>query len=519
MKNRVIRSLLMFALLLGFFYGATLNKAEAAEQTNMKVTSIKLPVYRSFEELSDYQIHLKPTYTRYAELSYSDKVTILSEKDYAAKIRMEDGREGWVHRAYLNSDIKNQTWLVKKGRNLRAEADGSKPITGSIGDRTKVYVLEVSPDTKYYKIETVDEPKKQGWIYNWYLEKETYMTIKGGSNVIPYEFGKEGTTTNNISIFTPLNTKASVTANAINQFINYKTKWTNTLMTGMGSSYIEAQNKTGLNAIYLVAHSGLETRWGTSGIVANKYNYYGINANDLRPLTDAYDYSTKSSGIVAGAIFINQMYVNRDTFMKNALDPYEQPTLDNMRFNSNYHQYSADEAWASKIAQIANEFTAFTTNTGWKSLDGKWYYFNNDWSLQTGWLQTGGKWYYLNQAGVMQTGWVQTGGKWYYLNSSGAMQTGWLSTGGKWYFLNPAGDMKTGWLSTGSKWYFLDSSGAMKTGWVSTGGKWYYMNSSGAMQTGWVLVGKKWYYLYSDGHMAANTTIGKYRLGKDGAML
>ncbi|WP_312473473.1 glucosaminidase domain-containing protein [Neobacillus sp.] len=499
MKNRVIGSFLMFVLLLGIFNGASLKQAEAAEQPNMIVTAIKLPVYRNFEELSDHQIHLSSSYTRYAELSYNDKVTILSEKDYAAKIRMEDGREGWVHRAYLNSDIKNQTWLVKKGRNLRDSSDGSKPVIGSIPDNTKVYVLEVTPDTKYYKIETVDEPKKQGWIYNWYLEKEQFMSINGGSDVIPYEFGKEGTTTNSISIFTPLNTTSNVSDKAINQFINYKTKWTNTLMTGMGSSYIEAQNKTGLNAIYLVAHSGLETKWGTSGIVANKYNYYGINANDLQPLTSAYDYFSKSSGIVAGAIFINQMYVNRDTLMKDSLDPYKQPTLDNMRFNSNYHQYSSDEAWASKIAQIAKEFTAFTANTGWKNLDGKWYYYNQDWTLKTGWLQAGGKWYYLNQSGVMQTGWLYSGGKWYYLDNGGVMKTGWISTGGK--------------------WYFLDGNGAMKTGWVSAGGKWYYMNKSGTMQTGWVLVSGKWYYLYSDGHMAANTTIGKYRLGKSGAMI
>ncbi|WHY76930.1 glucosaminidase domain-containing protein [Neobacillus sp. WH10] len=499
MNNRKILSFIMFFILLGLFNGGSLNEAKAAEQPGMHVTSIKLPVYRSFEELSDQRIHLAPGYTRYAELSYNDEVTIIGEKDYAAKIRMTDGREGWVHRAYLNSNIRNQTWLVKKGRNLRDTSDGSKPPFDSISKNTKVYVLEVTPDTKYYKIETVDEPKKAGWIYSWYLEKETYMTIKGGSNVIPYEFGKEGTTTNNISIFTPLNTKGNVTANQINQFINYKTNWANTFMTGMGAAYIEAQTKSTLNAVYLLAHSGLETKWGDSQIVKTKKNYYGLNANDIKPLDDAYDYASKRDGIVNGADFINLTYVSRDKLMPNSLDPYQQPTLDNMRFNSNYHQYSTDEAWASKIAQIAKEFTTFTTNAGWKSWGGKWYFYNPDWTLKTGWLQTGGKWYYFDNAGVMKTGWQLVGGKWYFMNPNGDMRTGWLYSGGKWYFLNPSGDMQTGWLYTG--------------------GMWYYLNNSGNMQTGWVLVNKKWYYLYSDGHMAANTTIGGYRLGKDGAML
>jgi len=59
----------------------------------------------------------------------------------------------------------------------------------------------------------------------------------------------------------------------------------------------------------------------------------------------------------------------------------------------------------------------------------------------------------------------------------------------------------------------------MKTGWLYNGGKWYYLNYSGAMQTGWIKYNGKWYYLYGDGHMAANTTVSGYRLGKDGAML
>jgi glucan-binding YG repeat protein len=483
-------------VLLGIFH----SKAMAAgAQSEMRVISNKLPVYQSFADLSENKIHLDPNYKRYAELSFNDKVTILNEKNYAAQISMGDGRIGWVHRAYLKSDIKDQLWLVKKERNMRNEPNLSKPVIDTISSNKKVFVLEMTPDSKFYRVQTTDG-LQEGWIYNWYLENEQYPSINGGSNVIPYEFGKEGTVTNSISIFTPLNTKAKVTANQLNQFVNYKTNWGNTFMTGMGSAYVEAQNKTNVNAIYLLAHSGLETSWGDSTIVKSKKNYYGINANDIEPLDDAYDYASKSEGIVNGAIFINQTYINRDKFMADSLYPYQQPTLDNMRFNSNLHQYSTDEAWASKIAQIANEFSIFTANTGWKTWGGKWYYFNNDWTLKTGWTLYKNKWYYLNKSGVMLTGWQ------------------WIN--GKWYYLNPAGDMKTDWLYSGGKWYYLDlKNGDMKTGWLYTGGKWYYLNNSGAMQTGWIKLGGKWYYLYKDGHMAANTTVSGYRLGKDGAML
>ncbi|MFZ7943818.1 5'-nucleotidase C-terminal domain-containing protein [Neobacillus sp. 19] len=183
--------------------------------------------------------------------------------------------------------------------------------------------------------------------------------------------------------------------------------------------------------------------------------------------------------------------------------------------------------------------------TGWVLVNGKWYFLSKDedtlGEMQTGWFQENGKKYYLDQVnGDMKVNWYNVNGKWYYFNKSGAMQTGWYLENGKWYFLDKAnGDMKvnwvnvngkwyffnksgamlTGWVKDGNTWYYLTNSGAMQTGWVKVNNKWYFLKSSGAMQTGWVQVGSKWYFLYNDGSMAANTSIGKYKLGKDGAWI
>ena len=157
--------------------------------------------------------------------------------------------------------------------------------------------------------------------------------------------------------------------------------------------------------------------------------------------------------------------------------------------------------------------------TGWKKISGDWYYLSSSGAMVTGWRSIGGKWYYFSSSGAMKTGWVSSGGKWYFMDSSGAMTTGWQKINGKWYYMDSSGVMTTGWKKISGKWYYMDSSGAMVTGWRMIGGKWYYFSSSGVMQTGWVLSGGKWYYLYSDGSMAVNTTIGGYKLGKDGAMI
>jgi glucan-binding YG repeat protein len=153
---------------------------------------------------------------------------------------------------------------------------------------------------------------------------------------------------------------------------------------------------------------------------------------------------------------------------------------------------------------------AYAGNTGWKSVNGSWYFYQNN-APATGWVYTGNKWYYMDTNGVMKTGWVNDRGSWYFMDSSGAMKTGWVLDRGTWYYLQSSGVMKTGWLLEKGTWYFLDQSGAMKTGWINDQNKMYYLQSSGAMKTGWLKLGADWYYLKSSGEKS----IGKVSVGTE----
>ena len=69
---------------------------------------------------------------------------------------------------------------------------------------------------------------------------------------------------------------------------------------------------------------------------------------------------------------------------------------------------------------------------GWK------YYASN--KAVTGWKQIEGKWYFFNAEGVSQKWWVQDNGTWYYLNGSGAMKASqWFEVDGKWYYVDATG--------------------------------------------------------------------------------
>lgn len=117
----------------------------------------------------------------------------------------------------------------------------------------------------------------------------------------------------------------------------------------------------------------------------------------------------------------------------------------------------------------------------------------------------------INIKRAESNGWVKTEMGWMY-KENGKLVTGWKQIDGKWYYFESTGVMQTGWKQVSGKWYYLHTDGAMRTDWKQIGGKWYYFHTDGAMRTGWKQIGDKWYYLYEDGHMAKSEKIQ----GKDG---
>ena len=138
-------------------------------------------------------------------------------------------------------------------------------------------------------------------------------------------------------------------------------------------------------------------------------------------------------------------------------------------------------------------------SNGWKLIDGKWYFFDENGTMKTGWVKYKGTWYYLLADGAMaRNQWVLSWGAWFYLNDDGSMHTGWLEYKGDWYLLAPNGEMYRGWAKVGEQWYFLHpETGAMLYGWQMYKGEWYWLNT-----------------VYGD--MRENDVIDNWHIGPDG---
>ena len=138
---------------------------------------------------------------------------------------------------------------------------------------------------------------------------------------------------------------------------------------------------------------------------------------------------------------------------------------------------------------------------GWQSIDGSWYYFNQDGSMFTGWLSYAGRKYYLYPDGRMATGWIVTNNHYQYLDNTGIQQFGWQFINGNWYALGNDGNMITGWLNYGDKKYYFHSDGRMATGqvWLDNKYQYFYANGVYAGDSYYRLLGVANYNQYAEG--------------------
>lgn len=89
----------------------------------------------------------------------------------------------------------------------------------------------------------------------------------------------------------------------------------------------------------------------------------------------------------------------------------------------------------------------------------------------------------------------------FYFNERGYMVTGWKKVDGKWYFFDEKnGDMKKGWIFWHGSWFYLDpETGVMHTGWIDYKAKRCYLEPSGRALRNCVRVIDGKTYRFDDG--------------------
>ena len=114
----------------------------------------------------------------------------------------------------------------------------------------------------------------------------------------------------------------------------------NSLLENKGATFKEAEEHYHINALYLLAHSALESDWGRSNIAKDKNNFFGITAYDTTPYLSAKTFDDVDKGILGATKWIKENYIDRGrTFLGN-------------KASGMNVEYASDPYWGEKIASV-----------------------------------------------------------------------------------------------------------------------------------------------------------------------
>ena len=250
------------------------------------------------------------------------------------------------------SHISQETIIFKDNR---ASASGRIPVqvAGLVGYVNPSQVQAVNSSTTFIP-DYVSDGK---YVYHRYSKNSSVRVAHHHSSM---QVGKSYYSADGINFgsfkldhpfqFSNLKTKTNYTASDINKLYTLMGA-SNSMLAGKGATFKAAEQKYGVNALYLVAHSALESAWGKSNIAKAKNNFFGISAYDSSPYTSATKFDNVDAGILGAARWINEKYLSNSSY------PARGAHLGNKVSGMNVN-YATAPHWGESIASImfdANE--------------------------------------------------------------------------------------------------------------------------------------------------------------------
>ena len=250
--------------------------------------------------------------------------------------------------AYIYSESGDVLSYVNQGSIVTY--DGSK----SKGSRLAVSISGLSGYMNQSDLALVEEESEFIPHYTTdgrflYHELSPYTSIRVAPHTSAMKIGKkyyskdgehfDGFTIKNRFLFKNLTEPTNYSADELNRVYSMM-NIRNSRLAGKGAIFKEAEKRYGVNALYLMAHSALESAWGRSQIANDKNNFFGIAAYDTSPYDSAKKFDDVDKGILGAAKWIRENYIDRG-----------RDHLGNKATGMNV-RYASDPYWGEKIASI-----------------------------------------------------------------------------------------------------------------------------------------------------------------------
>ncbi|QKS72388.1 S-layer homology domain-containing protein [Paenalkalicoccus suaedae] len=141
----------------------------------------------------------------------------------------------------------------------------------------------------------------------------------------------------------PVKSRTNYTAAELDAYLQAASPG-NKPLVGMGQAFINAQERTGINALYIMGKAIHESAWGTSRIAQDKNNLFGLNASDSNPYGNADTFiSFEASIMYLAERYILPGYAHQGDWR------FEGAFVGNKGAGMNI-RYASDMFWGQKIA-------------------------------------------------------------------------------------------------------------------------------------------------------------------------
>lgn len=325
-----------------------------------------------YQDVNNHSIYYKQTYVaRHFELNYLDTERYLGDGRGMIETNI-NGFHGFTDLEYVDLVPSK---FIRNG--IAITLGGNNPYTN---EGTFTFV----PKQNYYERRTSGNYSEivyhiyRGFPANGYEpvseaivigpapsdmnEGVKYYSYDGVNFYSDSDFKNKSFTYYNYYQFLPLRSKTNISADIFNSYIS---KYDNSVMRGIGQTFIDAQNKYGINALLLFAMAAHESANGTSGYATKRNNLFGWNAVDADP-----NQATSFSSV---AVCVNeQAGVNLRGFVDVTDGRFFSSSLGNKGSGLNV-KYASDPYWGMEIASIAYQIDKLSKNKNGTLSDYNYY--------------------------------------------------------------------------------------------------------------------------------------------------
>lgn len=325
-----------------------------------------------YQDVNNHSIYYKQTYVaRHFELNYLDTERYLGDGRGMIETNI-NGFHGFTDLEYVDLVPSK---FIRNG--IAITLGGNNPYTN---EETFTFV----PKQNYYERRTSGNYSEivyhiyRGFPANGYEpvseaivigpapsdmnEGVKYYSYDGVNFYSDSDFKNKSFTYYNYYQFLPLRSKTNISADIFNSYIS---KYDNSVMRGTGQTFIDAQNKYGINALLLFAMAAHESANGTSGYATKRNNLFGWNAVDADP-----NQATSFSSV---AVCVNQQAgVNLRGFVDVTDGRFFSSSLGNKGSGLNV-KYASDPYWGMEIASIAYQIDKLSKNKNGTLSDYNYY--------------------------------------------------------------------------------------------------------------------------------------------------